>query len=389
MMRQPSSFAQLHAWHRDAIAGFPVDRHDGIPEAGWYRMRRVKGGPWVAVQIVCERDIDDETGELTAPERLVALFDGERRRADTVWTYVEPISRDEYRALLDRAGRDERMAATMVPMNLKDNPTRPPRRAAMNSPVKPSDVKARDDAPPPRGHNNPPPYDPEAFAALVNDAKAFADAGGEWLDLKKIETEEQAQYLVDFIDGARKKLKDVEAWRKDAKRPHDEAGKAVQDAAAKPKGFLESSIKKALDLLTPYQVEQKRKREEEARRREEEARRQKEEADRLAAQAAARNDIAGEVEAERQRKEAEKAEKAAQRPVTGAVGSATGGGRTVGLVTVRSAVIDSPMQVFMFFRDRPEVLDVLQRLANGYVRAASFDGKPIPGTHTITEEKAR
>ena len=93
-------------------------------------MRRVKGGPWVAVQIVCERDIDDETGELTAPERLVALFDGERRRAETVWTYVEPISRDEYRALLDRAGRDERMAATMVPMNLKDNPTRPPRRHA-------------------------------------------------------------------------------------------------------------------------------------------------------------------------------------------------------------------------------------------------------------------
>ncbi len=259
----------------------------------------------------------------------------------------------------------------------------------MNSPVKPSDVKARDDAPPPRGHNNPPPYDPEAFAALVRAAQDYADAGGEWLDLMTIETEEQAQYLVDFIGGARAKLKDVEAWRVDAKRPHDDAAKAVQTAAARPKGILDASIKKALDLLTPYQMRKKREAEEEARRREEEARRQREEADRLVAQAAARNDIAGEVEAERLKTEAEKMEKAAQRPVTGAVGSATGGARTVGLVTVRLAIIDNPVQVFMFFRDRPEVLDVLQRLANGYVRAAAFDGKPIPGTHIVTEERAR
>lgn len=259
----------------------------------------------------------------------------------------------------------------------------------MNSPMKPSDVKAREDAPPPRWHNNPPPYDPEAFAALVRAAQDYADAGGEWLDLKVIETEEQAQYLADYIDGARKKLKQVETWRVDAKRPHDEAAKAVQAAAAKPKEILEASIRKALDLLTPFQIAKKRAAEEEARRREAEARRQREEAERLAAQAAARNDIAGEVEAERLRREAEQAAKVAQRSVTGAVESATGGGRTVALVSVRSAIIDNPLQVFLFFRDRPEVLDVLQRLANGYVRAKDFDGKDIPGTHTIIEEKAR
>lgn len=259
----------------------------------------------------------------------------------------------------------------------------------MNSPVKPSDVKPREEAPPPAGHNNPPPYDPDKFAELVNAAKEFADAGGEWLDLKQITTEEQAEYLADFIAGARKKLKEVETWRVDAKKPHDDAGKAVQAAAAKPKTILETSIKKALDLLTPYQTEKKRRAEEEARKREEEARRQREEAERLAAQAAARNDIAGEVEAERLKKDAERQEKAAQRPVSGAVGSATGGGRTVSLVSVRSAVIDNPLQVFLFFRERPEVLDVLQRLANGYVRRAEYDGKDIPGTHTVVEERAR
>lgn len=130
MIRTPSSFAALHAWHRDAIAGLPVDRHDGIPEAGWFRMRRVKGGPFVPVQIVCERDLDDETGELAAPERLVAIFDGTRCAAASIWTYVEPISRAEYLALVERARTDERMAATMVPMNLSDTPTRPPRRPA-------------------------------------------------------------------------------------------------------------------------------------------------------------------------------------------------------------------------------------------------------------------
>lgn len=128
MIRQPSSFAQLHAWHRDAISGLPVERHDGLPEAGWYRMKRVKGGPWVAVQIVCERDIDEATGELTADERLVAVFDGARCPAESVWTYVEPISRTDYLALIERARTDERMASTMIAVNLRDNPTRPPRR---------------------------------------------------------------------------------------------------------------------------------------------------------------------------------------------------------------------------------------------------------------------
>lgn len=129
MIRQPSSFSQLHAWHRDAMSGIDVERHEGIPECGWYRMKRVKGGPWVPVQIVCEADIDD-VGELAAPERLIAVFDGTRCDAETVWTYVEPISRAAFMALSERARTDDAMAATMVPMNLAAKPTRPPRRHA-------------------------------------------------------------------------------------------------------------------------------------------------------------------------------------------------------------------------------------------------------------------
>lgn len=259
----------------------------------------------------------------------------------------------------------------------------------MNDAVRPSDVVARQESPPPSGHNNPPPFDVDRLSALMSSVNEFADAGGEWLDLERIETEEQAQYLTDFIGGARKKLKEVETWRVDAKKPHDDAGKAVQAAALKPKSVLDAVIERALGLLTPYQVEKKRKAEEEQRRLAEEARRQKEEADRLSAQAAQRNDIAGEVEADRLRAEAEKVARAAERPASGAVGSASGGARTVALVSVKTVQIDNLMQVFMFFRERPEVLDVLQRLSNGYVRASGFDGKDIPGTRTIIKEVAR
>lgn len=130
MIRQPSSFASLYAWWSDAVRGRQPERHEGLPEAGYYRMKLVRGGPWVAVEIVCERDLDDDTGELAAPERLVAVFDGRRCDAERVWTYVQPISRPDYLALLERARTDDRMAATLVPVDLASTPTRPPRRPA-------------------------------------------------------------------------------------------------------------------------------------------------------------------------------------------------------------------------------------------------------------------
>ena len=257
--------------------------------------------------------------------------------------------------------------------------------------IRPSDIVQRDDPPPPMGDNRPPPYDPDAYARMVDGVQDFAAAGGEWLDLAEISTDEEAQYLVDFVSGARKKLKDVEAWRVDAKRPHDLNAKMVQDAARHPTNTLDRVIKRALDLLTPFQQRKKREAEEKAAREREEARKKAEEAARLAHQAVARNDIAGEVAAEAQAKEAALQARAADKmeATGGAVQSASGGGRTVALVSVRTVSIEQPMQVFMFFRERPEVLDVLQRLANGYVRAAAWDGTDIPGTKTVTEEKAR
>lgn len=260
----------------------------------------------------------------------------------------------------------------------------------MTAPVLPSDIAPRDVLPP-RTHNNPPPFDPDIYAAKVAKVEAFAEAGGQWLELGQITTEEQATYLADLIDGARKLAKEIEAWRVEAKRPHDEMGEAVQKAAEHPKDTIDRVIKKALDLLTPWQVQKKRAEEARAAAAREEARKRAEEAQRLAAAAMARYDIAGEVAAEQAAAEAKDMARAADRieATGGQVQSASGGGRTIALVKVRSARIEKPLPVFMFFRDHPDVVDVLQRLANAHVRAKAWDGKDIPGTHTITEEKAR
>ena len=125
MIRQPSSMARLYEWHRAAMAGDAPPVFDGIPECGWYRTKLIKGGPWVAVEIRVEREIDPDTGELIAPERLIAIADGMRRDAARLWTYLTPISRAEHDALIDRRASIPAMAATMAKLDLSLEPIRP------------------------------------------------------------------------------------------------------------------------------------------------------------------------------------------------------------------------------------------------------------------------
>lgn len=124
-IRQPSSAAQLYAWHRAAMAGQEPEQHDGIPEAGWYRRKLTRGGPWVAVRIFVDREIDPLTGELLGPERLLCECDGQRVNAATQWTYLEPISRADYQALLQRRDEIPAMAATMAGIDLTETPMCP------------------------------------------------------------------------------------------------------------------------------------------------------------------------------------------------------------------------------------------------------------------------
>jgi hypothetical protein len=124
-MRQPSTARDLYAWHRSALAGDAPPIHDGLPEPGWYRRRLVKGGPFVPVRIYVSREIDPETGELTAPELTLAESNGEQVNAAAIWTHLEPISRADYEALLRLCASTPEMAATMIKMDLTQKAPRP------------------------------------------------------------------------------------------------------------------------------------------------------------------------------------------------------------------------------------------------------------------------
>lgn len=237
------------------------------------------------------------------------------------------------------------------------------------------------------GGNNPPPFDKDVLEKHRQAADEFLQATQVWLNLPKIETDEHAKQMTDQIDGLRGLFKKVDAARKDAKAPHDTAGKAVQDAFTP----ILTKLKKASDALKPklaeYASEQARI--EQARKAEEE-RKAREEADaarKALAEAEAAGDIGASVDAEAALKEAEKAQKDATKKSTTSVKSATGAGRTMSLRTVKKVEITNVRVLFMHYQSHPDVADVLHRLATADVRAKDYDPeKPIPGIE-IHEEK--
>jgi hypothetical protein len=127
-VRQPTPPETLLAFHAAAIAGENPERNDGNPQCGYYRMKMVKGGPWVPVRIWCRQTIDLETMELAEPETFQADVGGEVGDPVGVWSYCQPISRETYEALLAACAADQVMAAIKVPVNLAAQPVGPSRR---------------------------------------------------------------------------------------------------------------------------------------------------------------------------------------------------------------------------------------------------------------------
>jgi hypothetical protein len=118
MIRQPSSQEDLYSYWRRSVAGERVARVEDEPQPGFYRRRMVRGGPFVPVEIWMEQEIDPETGELTAPERLRAICNGQLCRPETVWTYCRPISASEYDGLTGAHNSIPDMVATHVAIDL-------------------------------------------------------------------------------------------------------------------------------------------------------------------------------------------------------------------------------------------------------------------------------
>lgn len=124
-MRMPTPPSKALAWHRAALAGENPPTHDGLPQCGWFKVRLIKGGPWVAAKIWIEREIDPLTGELAEPERYACEVDGERRSPASIWTHLRPISKAEYEALLHRRLMIPAMQASMAKVDLIAEPILP------------------------------------------------------------------------------------------------------------------------------------------------------------------------------------------------------------------------------------------------------------------------
>lgn len=257
----------------------------------------------------------------------------------------------------------------------------------MNAPTLPN----RDAAPGPNpntgiGGNSPPPFDPIEVADLAATADAFLNACDIWRTTE-IDSDDLAEQLTDQIAGLRANKKAVDEARKAAKKPHDDAGKAVQEAYTPILTRYERALKVMLDKAGAW-LDRKRAEAEAQRRRErEEAERQAEEARRMAMDAAATDSIDDQIAAEEAAKAAEKAMKAAARDVKVNVGSASGAGRTVSTRTRKEVEITNVRVVFMRYQDRPEVAEVLHRLATAEANSKGFEGD-IPGTTITTKTVA-
>ena len=234
--------------------------------------------------------------------------------------------------------------------------------------------------------NNLPPEE-----ARVNDLVANANR---WLaERPELTDQEMADKCSAFIDQITAMLKDLDKQRRAEKKPHEDAAKAV-DARFKP---LTALLEKAKDLLKPkltaWMLKLQRDRDEAARLAREEAQRKAEEAARAAEEAEKATDVVGaSVAAEEAARAAEEAEKQAAKAEKAPVNLQSAmGARTKSLRTVWRARVTSHAKALWHFRDHPDVIDVIERLANAEARAEAAKNEgisTIPGVEFYAEKTA-
>lgn len=215
--------------------------------------------------------------------------------------------------------------------------------------------------------NNPPPH--EAFSLHIEELFATASAT---INGATVENDEQDAQLDALMDELRKARKDADAQRAEEKRPHDEAGKAVQ---AKWKPLLDRcdmAVAEIKKLLTPYRDAKQRAKEEEARKAREEA---------AAREAAARealqsfDDLEAKFAAEKELKQASKLTAVANKIDRSATGLRT---------KWEAEVTDYPALLRYVKERQPQLLrDWLADFADSQVRSGI---RQIPGV-LITEKK--
>lgn len=285
-----------------------------------YYRTRRKNGPWEPVGIY-----PDENGV------VVGLRNG--RQVDDIqdlflWSCRNPISYDAYIKAIEGGGFDDEPATI--------------------------------------GHNS---GETNPFEALKIELAGEAEMAADFLKTP-VESQEDADKAGVWAKRLSDLSKRADKERETEKAPHLQACRDVDDKWRPIVGDAKDLSSKLKRHVEPYLIEQKRKRDEEARKAREEAERQRQEA--LKLQDEERRTAA--------LKAAQEAEKAAEAPKASA-------GRTGARVSIRvekrGEIVDQDA-FYQAVRDRSEVTDLLQSLAN---RAAK-SGFDLPGMKIIEIEKA-
>lgn len=231
------------------------------------------------------------------------------------------------------------------------------------------------------GHNNPP--EPTAFDAFTIHIGDLFEEAKNHLDGAGINTEAEAEAVSKLLDLIRTAAKDADKARVEAKKPHDDAAKAVQ-ALWKP--LLERAdlaVDTCKKVLAPW-LERK---EAAARAAAEAARREADERAQAAQEAMRQadiSDLASRERAEALVKDADRAATAANRAEKTRA-QATGGARATTLRTsYRPELTDASAALRHYVATNPDAIKVcLQQLAEADVRRAI---RTIPG-FTVHEER--
>lgn len=117
-IRRPTSREEQYDHWRRSVAGERVPVAEDEPHCGFYRRRMVRGGPWIPVEIYLHQEIDPDTGELTADEKLMCVRGGESADPYREWPSCRAISIEEYDALVENHANIADMAATHVAVDL-------------------------------------------------------------------------------------------------------------------------------------------------------------------------------------------------------------------------------------------------------------------------------
>lgn len=315
-------------WWQEALAGRFGPIHDSDPQQGYYRTR-FKNKPWEPVAIWFE----DGRWNAMRGERAVD--------AAEIWTWCcrNPITYEAYTKAIEGGGWDDEPEAPKIGHNLPEDPYE-----ALQVEFAAEKEQA------------------ETFLKLPIKTQADADRAAVWS--KRLAT-------------IAKKATDLHKVEKqpalDEGRRIDDKWRALKDDPAD----LSKRLKRHMD---DYLREQQRIELERQQRAQEEANLKRREADEAARFASVANDDAAAGEAKRKQEEAAQAERDAQARNASA-------GRTGAKVSLRTFVyaeITDYQALLIALKDRPEIREVVESLANRAARS----GVELAGMMIRSEQRA-